>query len=91
MKDFGLTAIQTYVPWNLHEPEEGEYCFEGNLNLAEFLELCGEIGLKVMFRPSVYMCSEWDLGGLPYWLLNKKGVSIRTSDGSTPSSAYWRK
>lgn len=80
MKDFGLTAIQTYVPWNLHEPEEGEFCFEGNLNLAEFLKLCDEVGLKVMFRPSVYMCSEWDLGGLPYWLLNKNGMAIRTSD-----------
>lgn len=80
MKDFGLTAVQTYVPWNLHEPEEGEFCFEGNLNLAEFLELCDEIGLKVMFRPSVYICSEWDLGGLPYWLLNKKRMAVRTSD-----------
>lgn len=80
MKDFGLTAVQTYVPWNLHEMEEGEFCFDGNLNIAEFLKLCEEIGLKVMLRPSVYMCSEWDMGGLPYWLLNKKGISIRTSD-----------
>lgn len=80
MKDFGLTAVQTYVPWNMHEPAEGEFCFEGNLNVAEFLELCDEIGLKVMFRPSVYMCSEWELGGLPYWLLQKKGLGIRTSD-----------
>lgn len=80
MKDFGLTAVQTYVPWNLHEKEEGEFCFEDNLNIAEFLKLCDEMDLKVMFRPSVYMCSEWDLGGLPYWLLNKNGMAIRTSD-----------
>lgn len=80
MKDFGLTAVQTYVPWNLHEAEEGQYCFDDNLNLAEFLELCDEIGLKVMLRPGVYMCAEWDLGGLPYWLLKKKGLGIRTSD-----------
>ena len=80
MKDFGLTAVQTYVPWNLHEPEEGQFCFEGNLCIRDFLELCDEIGLKVMFRPSVYMCSEWDLGGLPYWLLNKEGIGLRTSD-----------
>lgn len=80
MKDYGLTAIQTYVPWNLHEPEEGQFCFEGNLCIKDFLELCDEIGLKVLFRPSVYMCSEWDLGGLPYWLLNKEGIGLRTSD-----------
>ena len=39
MKDFGLTAVQTYVPWNMHEPREGEFCFDGNLDLAEFLRL----------------------------------------------------
>ena len=80
MKDFGLTAVQTYVPWNLHEPEEGEYHFEDNLDIKAFLELCQEIGLKVMLRPSPYMCAEWDFGGLPYWLLNKKGLAIRTSE-----------
>lgn len=48
MKDFGLTAVQTYVPWNLHEKHEGEFDFSGNLDLAAFLELCDEIGLKVI-------------------------------------------
>lgn len=79
MKDFGLTAVQTYVPWNLHEPREGEFHFEDNLDIGAFLRLCDELGLKVLFRPSGYMCSEWDFGGLPYWLL-KKGVDIRTSE-----------
>lgn len=82
MKDFGLTCVQTYVPWNLHEPEKGQFNFEGNLNISEFLSLCQDIGLKVMFRPSPYMCSEWDLGGLPYWLLKDRDMAIRTSDPS---------
>ncbi len=80
MKDFGLTAVQTYVPWNLHEPNEGEFDFTGNLDLAQFLKECDNVGLKVMFRPSPYMCTEWDFGGLPAWLLNKKGIGIRTSE-----------
>ena len=80
MKDFGLTAVQTYVPWNLHEKHEGEFDFSGNLDLSAFLGMCDEMGLKVMFRPSPYMCTEWNFGGLPYWLLNKKGIDIRTSD-----------
>ncbi len=79
MKDFGLTVVQVYVPWNLHEPEKGKFCFEGNLDIKAFLELCAEIGLYVFFRPSGYICSEWDFGGLPYWLL-KEDVYIRTSD-----------
>ena len=80
MKDFGLTAVQTYVPWNMHEPEEGEFHFEDNLDIAAFLKLCDDMGLKVMFRPSPYICSEWDWGGLPYWLMKKPGLCIRTTD-----------
>ena len=80
MKDFGLTAVQTYVPWNLHEAEKGQFNFEGNLDLSEFLSECAQIGLYVMLRPGVYMCSEWDFGGLPYWLRKEKDLCIRTSD-----------
>ena len=28
MKDFGLTAVTTYVPWNLTEPKPNQYNFE---------------------------------------------------------------
>ena len=40
MKDFGLTAIQTYCPWNLHEPSEGVFDFSGILDLERFLDIC---------------------------------------------------
>ena len=79
MKDFGLNAVQTYVPWNLHEPEKGKFCFDDNLDIASFLKLCQEVGLKVLLRPSPYMCSEWDFGGLPYWLLKEQDLFVRTS------------
>ena len=81
-KDFGLTALQLYVPWNMHEVNEGEYNFEGNLDLAYFLELCDKYDLKVMFRPSGYMCAEWEFGGLPAWLLAKDDMALRTKDAS---------
>ncbi len=79
MKAFGLTAVQTYVPWNLHEPKKGEFCFNGLCDLEGFLALCAELELKVLLRPSPYICSEWELGGLPPWLL-REGVALRTSD-----------
>ena len=78
--DFGLNTIQTYVPWNAHEPHPGEYCFEGMLDLGRYLKLCGEKGLKVLLRPSPYICSEWDLGGLPSWLLKDRELVLRSSD-----------
>lgn len=47
--DFGLNTIQTYVPWNAHEPAPGQFDFSGMLNLTKYLELCQEKGLKVLF------------------------------------------
>lgn len=78
--DFGLNTIQTYVPWNAHEPRPGEFNFEGMLDLGAFLKLCGEKGLKVLLRPAPYICSEWDLGGLPSWLLKDRNMVLRSSD-----------
>ena len=78
--DFGLNTIQTYVPWNLHEKKAGEYCFEGILDLAAFLAACQKQGLYVLLRPAPYICSEWDLGGLPARLLANKDMTLRSSD-----------
>lgn len=78
--DFGLNAIQTYIPWNAHEPEKGKFNFEGMLDLAAFLKLCSDKGLMVLLRPSPYICSEWDLGGLPSRLLKDRDIVLRTSD-----------
>lgn len=79
MKAFGVSVLQTYVPWNLHEPRKNEFCFEGLCDLEGFLKLAQEMGFKVLLRPSPYICSEWDFGGLPYWLLKEK-MSLRTHD-----------
>ncbi len=79
-KDFGLTAVQTYVPWNLHEPKKGEFNFEGHLNLGAFLSLCAEMDLKVMLRPTPYITSEMDMGGIPAWVVKDADTRVRCSD-----------
>uniref|UniRef100_A0A8C1ZTW4 Beta-galactosidase n=1 Tax=Cyprinus carpio TaxID=7962 RepID=A0A8C1ZTW4_CYPCA len=76
----GLNAIQTYVPWNFHEPVPGQYDFSGDRDLEHFLQLCRDIGLLVIMRPGPYICAEWDMGGLPSWLLKKKDIVLRSSD-----------
>lgn len=50
------------------------------LNLGAYLKLCWEKGLKVLLRPAPYICSEWDFGGLPAWLLKDRELTIRSSD-----------
>ncbi len=80
--DFGLTAVQTYVPWNLHEPEKGKYDFAGRLDICAFLDEAQDFGLKILLRPSPYLCSECDFGGLPVWLYRNGDIDIRCSDPS---------
>ncbi|CAJ0934995.1 unnamed protein product [Ranitomeya imitator] len=76
----GLNAVQVYVPWNFHEPQPGVFNFRGDRDLEHFLNLTMELGLLVIMRPGPYICAEWDMGGLPAWLLNKKDISLRASD-----------
>ncbi|XP_054847213.1 beta-galactosidase isoform X1 [Eublepharis macularius] len=80
MKMAGLDAIQTYVPWNFHEPKPGAYSFSGDRDLEHFLQLAEEIGLLVILRAGPYICGEWDMGGLPAWLLEKESIVLRSSD-----------
>lgn len=55
-KALGLNTIQTYVPWNLHEPRAGTLNFEGIADLVSFLKLCQKLGFVVMLRPGPYIC-----------------------------------
>lgn len=80
--DFGLNTVQTYVPWNAHEPAQEKFVFSGMLDLESFLALCGKKGLKVLLRPSPFICSEWDFGGLPAWLLKERKLVVRSSEPS---------
>ncbi|KAI8529665.1 hypothetical protein RHMOL_Rhmol12G0242200 [Rhododendron molle] len=80
-KAFGLNTIQTYVPWNLHEPSRGELDFEGIADIVSFLKLCQKLDLLVMLRAGPYICAEWDLGGFPPWLLAvEPALRLRSSD-----------
>ncbi|KAM4651782.1 beta-galactosidase-1-like protein 2 [Discoglossus pictus] len=79
MKACGLNTLTTYVAWNLHEPRRREFDFSGNLDLGAFLTTAAEVGLWVILRPGPYICSEWDLGGLPSWLLRDKNMKLRTT------------
>lgn len=77
MKSLGLNTLETYVAWNLHEPREDEFNFEGWLDVESYIRLAGDLGLKVIVRPGPYICSEWELGGLPAWLLADPGMRLR--------------
>ena len=79
MKAAGLNGVETYVPWNLHEPDPGKFDFAGDLDIVAFLKLAQALDMFVIFRPGPYICSEWDWGGLPSWLLQDSFMKVRTN------------
>jgi len=80
MRALGLNTLCTYVFWNLHEPRPGQFDFSSNLDLASYLRTAQEEGLWVLLRPGPYICSEWDFGGFPAWLLADPEMHVRTTD-----------
>jgi beta-galactosidase len=80
MKAMGLNTLTTYVFWNLHEPRPGRFDFTGNLDLSAYVRMAQEEGLWVILRPGPYICSEWEFGGFPAWLLSTPDMKVRSSD-----------
>ncbi|KAG6390520.1 hypothetical protein SASPL_148258 [Salvia splendens] len=77
-KEGGLNLIQTYVFWNIHEPVQGQFDFEGNYDLVKFIKMIGDNGLWVTLRLGPYIESEWNLGGFPYWLKEIPDIIFRS-------------
>lgn len=79
-KALGMNTICLYVFWNAHEQQEGKFDFSGQNDLREFIRLCEKNDMKVILRPGPYVCAEWEMGGLPWWLLKNKDVRLREGD-----------
>ena len=79
-KSLGMNTLCIYVFWNIHEPREGQFDFTGNSDVAEFCRLAQKNGMYVIVRPGPYVCAEWEMGGLPWWLLKKKDIRLREQD-----------
>lgn len=79
LKELGCNCVETYTCWNLHEKREGELDFSGWLDVGAYLDMAKELGLYAVVRPGPYICSEWEFGGLPWWLLKYPRIEPRSS------------
>ena len=79
LKALGFNTVETYVPWNMHEPKKGQFDFQGILDIEKFLQIAQDLGLYAIVRPSPFICAEWEFGGMPAWLLTED-MRIRSSD-----------
>jgi len=79
MKAGGINVVASYVFWILHEPHEGDFNWEGDLNLRKFVELCQKNKVEVIIRIGPFAHGEMRNGGLPDWLYGRP-FEIRSND-----------
>ena len=77
-KAMGMNTICIYLFWNFHEQQPDKFDFTGQKDMAEFVRLIQKNGMYCIVRPGPYACAEWDMGGLPWWLLKKNDIQVRT-------------
>ncbi|MER7985834.1 beta-galactosidase [Streptomyces noursei] len=90
LRAMGLNCVETYVPWNWHEPRPGE--LRDVAALGRFLDAVRAAGLLAIVRPGPYICAEWENGGLPSWLTGALGRRVRTRDAAflRAVGGWWR-
>ena len=80
-KAMGCNTISVYIFWNFHEQQEGVFDFTtDNHNLGEFFKIVQEEELWLIVRPGPYVCAEWELGGIPPYLLRIPDIKLRCMD-----------
>ena len=78
----GLTIVETYVPWRVHEPTRGELGWTGERDLGRFLDAARAAGLSVVLRPGPPIKAQLTSLGLPDWVLAEPACQARTSRGT---------
>lgn len=79
LKAGGINVLATYVFWALHEPHEGDFRWDGNLDLHYFLELCRKHHVWTIVRIGPFCHGEMRSGSIPDWLYGRT-FQIRTND-----------
>ena len=86
MQEDGFNLVDVYIPWFIHEPEEGKFDFD---SLQKFLDLAHKHRLYVVARPGPYINSESDQGAFPRWLSGQNVGFRRDTDLDRKWSKHW--
>ena len=78
LKAAGLTTVASYVLWIHHEEQQGVFDFTGQRDLRAFVEEAARASLFVSLRIGPYSHAECRGGGLPDWISQVPGISLRT-------------
>ena len=80
MKAGGVDIVATYVFWIHHEEIQGQWDWSSQRDLHKFIQLCGELGLKVIVRCGPWCHGEVRNGGFPDWVVARKDWKLRSTD-----------
>ncbi|GAA2143675.1 beta-galactosidase [Kitasatospora kazusensis] len=84
-KAMGMNTVALYVMWNYIEETPGVFDFRTDRrDIEAFVRLCQTEGMWVLLRPGPYVCGEWDLGGLPPYLLKNPDIKLRVKAADDP-------
>ncbi len=90
-KAMGLNTVSIYVMWNYVEQRPGVFDWRSERrDIEAFIRLCQAEGMWVLLRPGPYVCGEWDLGGIPPYLLATKDIRLRVHDDARYIAAVRR-
>lgn len=78
-KQAGLNCVESPVVWGLHEPRQGHFQFDGDLDLVGYLRLVQQHGMMAILRVGPSVGGAYDMGGLPAWLLPAAEGKLRSS------------
>lgn len=79
LKECGFNTVETYVPWNYCEEQEGEFDFSDEKDIAAFLRTAQQLGIYAVLRPGPFICAEWEAGGLPSYLAADVNMRYRSN------------
>jgi hypothetical protein len=79
MRSGGITVVSSYVPWIHHVRHRGAPRFDGNLDVAAFVDLCRVTGMEVVLRIGPWAHGEMRNGGFPDWV-RQAPVAHRSDD-----------
>ena len=90
-RELGINTIDLPIPWNWHQPRDGEFDFDGHSNprrdLRGLLRLVAEKGFHLVARPGPRIGHQWRNGGFPDWLLAPAGSGLADPEDHKDSAA----
>jgi len=79
--ELGLTLVETYVPWGVHEVEAQRYDWKGDCDLGAFLDEAARAGLGVVLRPGPHVNAELTYFGFPERIVRDPDIQARGAHG----------